>query len=280
MKRVRSQSNQWTSARADLAWRSSNCCYKPWTSGGNRSNSYSLSSLFTLNRRLHFYIAPHTHYYELLFVFNAIVPDGTRLLQEKNTAVTDERGPSHGKRNSGRPSSGRNSNREFAASTGTEPRGIAVPALQPLKPSTDSTIWTGTVLSPNLGVRFGLYSSRHLLWGKLLTRDCQRNSFGMATRDIPRPRRGQVEITALTDSGPSHSSARICEVERSGYNVSVESMHLVNAKETGSSQNWKFPNRRWAHWRIYSHHSQPLPNYDYHSATKLYSVLRVGRLAQ
>ena len=36
--------------------------------------------------------------------------------------------------------------------------------------------------------------------------------------------------------------------------------HLINAKETGSSQNWKFPNRRWAHWRIYSHHSQPLPN--------------------
>ena len=39
-------------------------------------------------------------------------------------------------------------------------------------------------------------------------------------------------------------------------------------------QNWKLPNRRWAHWRIYSHHSQPLPNYDYHNATNLYSVLR------
>ena len=34
------------------------------------------------------------------------------------------------------------------------------------------------------------------------------------------------------------------------------------------------------HWRIYSHHSQPLPNYDYHSATKWYSVSRAEGLAQ
>ena len=38
--------------------------------------------------------------------------------------------------------------------------------------------------------------------------------------------------------------------------VAVETAYLVlgqgiHAEETGSSQNWKFPNRRWAHWRIY-----------------------------